>query len=335
VAKREFNKKSLKRLSKAIESLTGLQESLDAQGIDLKSLKDVHVFGYGSLPDQPHYPPQSIEDAYLWGYSRDLCCKSVRSGTKKFPGLTLGLDKNDDGIVHGAILSYKNMSITDLTEMLKAFAKREIVADLPIYKFEVCEVEKHDGTKVHAITCVADPESMGYVGDTLSRWEKRYISKDNQADVTLRRKGRTIAEANGFLSNSKKHATAKSYFDRFVLLPMLAKVMNENIFDISDQTDEERYQLILEAEKELTEMTDPISSMMTKRDLAVHKENIRLLELAHSVYTRRLEYKKDMPDVVRMLEKAERLQTQGWREKRKDARAVRKARKPLLPEPKK
>ncbi len=319
MAKQKFNDLSLRRLSYVVEQLPGLQESLDAQGVSLSGLKEIHIFGYGSLPNQPHYQPDSIEDAYLWGYRRDLCCKSVRSGNKQFPGLTLGLDQAKGAITPGAILSYDNLTPDKLIDMLKAFAKREVVKALPIYKFEYLEVEKEDGSKVPAIVCVADPESFGYVGDMLSDYLRQELSDKDQLETTIRRKGRQISEANGFLPKSKKHATAKSYFDRFIVFPLLAEVMSDDAVKIAKMTDEERFDMINEAVEGLDEMTDTIARNFSKRDLALHKENIYMVSLAHSVYLHRMELKANTPSVAKLLEQAEARQVEGWLEKKAKA----------------
>jgi len=284
----KFNKKSHKALKEAIDRLPGLNESLKSIKIDLINIDEIHVFGYGSLPDKPHYPPTSKTEAYLWGYSRDLCCKSIRSGTPKYPGLTLGLDKNEDGIVPGSILSYKDLSPDNLIQMLNKFADREVVTDMHIYNFEMLEIEKSDGSKVMAITCVADTSAAGYVGDTLSPMEEITLPKKKQEAYTLYRKGQIIAQANGNLKNGD-HATGKSYFDRFVRIPT-----EENLVQIySDEFEQ-------------------LSKLDQKRQTALFHEQQKLLKLASSIDEHREKMKKDVPHIVTMLEKREAEQLKIW-----------------------
>lgn len=296
MAKRQFNDVSYQRLKNAIADLPGLAESLSEQNLSLHKLSEIHVFGYGSLPDQPHYPPQKITDAYLWGYSRDLCCKSVRSGTSKFTGLTLGLDQNEDGIVPGAILTYKNLPPLEMCEMLEQLSQREVVKELPIYKFKMLEIEKADGSKVMAITCVADQDSIGYHGDGLSPMEKKDLTKSAQYKVSLSRKAKIIAEASGFYPKSGIHATSKSYFDRFVRFPI------ENNPVSTDPADMRK-----------------LSELDKKRRLALAAEQDRMLTLAGRIDYYRDRMKQDLPELVKILEKAEAKQIQLWKQKKKKA----------------
>jgi|GEM_PF-1644790 cation transport regulator ChaC len=299
--RREFNDKSLQRLKEAIKSLPGLEDSLNDNNLNFQDMTEIHVFGYGSLPDQPHYPPDEISEAYLWGYSRDLCCKSARSGTRKFNGLTLGLDLNPEGIVPGAILTYRTTNAEQLCEMLEAFAEREVVKEMPIYKFSMVEIEKQDGSKAMALTCVADKDSRGYVGDGLSLLEKKRLNAQQQQELTLRRKGKIIAEANGFLPKSGKHTTSKSYFDRFVRFPL-----QNNLVSVDQQ--------------DLAQMSD----IRKKRQLALYKEQQRMLMLANMVDHYRGRLHEDMPAVADLLEEAEAEQMKSWRAKRAEAHKVRR-----------
>ena len=305
MAKRQFNEVSFQRLKNAIHSLPGLAESLEKQNISLHKMQTVHVFGYGSLPDQPHYEPDSIEDAYLWGYSRDMVCKSVRSGTSKFPGLTLGLDKNADGIVKGAIMTYQTANDVQLCEMLEAFAKREVVTELPIYKFEILEIEKEDGSKVTALTCVADPDSFGYFGDGLTSLEKSKLTEEQQSQITLRRKAHRIAEANGRSQKTGNYMTCKSYFDRFVRIPIQLNPVN----------------------------TDPnylstLPAYHAKRLKALHAENEKLLELAKEVSAHRQSLSAVNPGLAAILSATEKRQLMNWKAKKTKADQKRKPPQP-------
>ena len=298
--KKLFNEASLKRLSEAVRRLPGLEDSLKNAGVSLQDLNEVHVFGYGSLPDQPHYPPSSIENAYLWGYSRDMCVKSVRSGTEILPGLTLGLDENEDGIVAGAILSYKNLNLDDLVDMLEAFAEREVVKELPIYKFEYVEIEKENGNKAMAIACVANDVGPGYFGKPSTPLEKDKMTLSEREEEVMHKKAIRIAEANGFLPKSKKHATCKSYFDRFVRIPIQE---NPAVSDAGERS--------------------KMSPHVRRRNDALLKEQKRLLELAEWVDYYRDQMKITRPTLAKILEDTEKSQMQGWLAKKQAADAVR------------
>lgn len=306
MAKRQFNDVSYQRLKNAIDSLSGLAESLENQKISLHNMPEIHVFGYGSLPDKPHYEPDSITESYLWNFRRDMCCESVRSGTTKFKGLTLGLDRNEGSIVPGAILTYKNLSAEKLCEMLEALAKREVVKEHPIYRFELLQIEKADGTKVMAITCVADPNSAGYHGDGLSQWEKKELTPEEQMEVSLERKARIIAEANGFYTRSGIHATSKSYFDRYVRIPMIENPVSTDASEMKKMTPQQK-----------------------KRQIALAKEHERMSKLASKIDEHRLILKQRMPRHVEILEQAEAKQIERW--KRKRAQSMTKRHNPKFP----
>ena len=302
MAKKQFNDASLKRLTAVIQDLPGLEESLKKHKISLQDLDEVSVFGYGSLPDQPHYPPDSIEDAYLWGYSRDMCCLSVRSGTEALPGLTLGLDKNKTGIVPGAILTYKNTDIEKLAEMLEAFAAREVVKELPIYKFEFLEIEKQNGQKSMAIVCVADPDSAGYFGSPSTPLEQFNLSHSERDHDALHKKAIRIANANGFLKKSKVYSTCKSYFDRFVRIPIEENRIIVDTIQLKNMSEHER-----------------------TRYISLYQEQERMLKLAALVDVYREDMRQKRPKLVQILEEAERNQMKLWREKKAEASKKRRS----------
>jgi len=226
------NKQNLK---KSIDKLKGLKNSLAEFNIDPFEMDEINIFGFGSLPSQPHYIPPKNSNASLvvsnglaQGWKRDVCCMSVRSGTPEFPGLTLGLEKNKDATQAGGILTYKNLSQEEKVDMLEAFFKREHVQELPIYSFTMIEAEREDGKKVACITCIADHSSPGYAGHF------------NHSDrVTM------IAAALNLEQNPPR--TNYSYFSRFILLPLFSQSQNETLSKNAFQV---RYQKALEAEKD-------------------------------------------------------------------------------------
>ena len=66
--------------------------------------EDFWVFGYGSLMWHPGFPHLEVRPAHLYGYHRHFCVFSHSyRGTKKRPGLVLGLDRG--GSCHG--LAYR------------------------------------------------------------------------------------------------------------------------------------------------------------------------------------------------------------------------------------
>ena len=302
--KKSFNEKGKKLLREAIERLSGLSESLKKHNIDLEKVSDIMVFGYGSLPDHPHYPPTSKTTAYLWDFQRDMCCRSVVSGTYRAPGLTLGLDKKDGSIVPGAILHYEDMSTYEKIEMLNKLADREVIQKLPIYKFELLEIEIKDGNTVLAITCVADRSTKsGYVGDMLTPMEKANMTEEEQEDYSLHKKAAKIAAANGekIISQDdddsektrKKFTTGKSYYDRFVRIPIQENLIKKDPSKNKKLSDEEH-----------------------KLQTALYKEQQRMLRLGKYIDEYREHMRTKAPKLVAHLEKIEHEMLEEWKENR-------------------
>jgi len=221
-------------LNHVLDKLPGLKQSLDNANIDLFETDDIHIFGFGSLPSNPHYTPDENSNANLevqkglaLGWQRDLCCMSVRSGDYDFPGLTLGLEKNPEINQAGGILTYQNLSQSEKIDMLEAFFKREHVSELPIYSFTVVETEREDGKKIKAIACIADQNSPGYAG---------HFDKEDRTTM--------IASALNLEQNPPR--TSFSYFTRFVVLPFLADTKDQKSPQNAFET---RYQEALKVEK--------------------------------------------------------------------------------------
>ncbi|QKK04609.1 MAG: hypothetical protein HND56_02425 [Pseudomonadota bacterium] len=182
------------RLNAAVARLFGLRENLEQHGVKLDELEDLHIFGYGSLPDKPHWQPTSMTPAFLTGFRRSFCCKCISRGTDDFTGLTLGLEKLEDGVVPGAVLSYRNIPLGDLADMMHVFADRE-VPRLKIYHFGLCDTELADGRIVKALACFADTGSENYLHG-----------------MSVTEKSQIIAMASG------EKGTCKTYLDHYVRL---------------------------------------------------------------------------------------------------------------------
>jgi len=179
-------------LDKAVSRLPGLAESLDAHKIGLPDMTEICIFGYGSLPGNPHWPPSSMMAAFLRGWRRRFCCACSGRGTEEFPGLTLGLEEEENGIVPGAVLRYGGMTTEGMAQMLHVFADRE-VPDIPIYRFGFARIETARGETLPAIVCIADCQSPHY-----------------RTGLSLTEKSQIIAMACG------EWGTCKDYLDRYI-----------------------------------------------------------------------------------------------------------------------
>jgi cation transport protein ChaC len=84
--------------------------------------KDFWVFGYGSLMWHPGFPHLEVRPAHLYGYHRHFCVFSHHyRGTKKRPGLVLGLDRG--GSCHG--LAYR-VPAAESEEVVEYLHEREM-----------------------------------------------------------------------------------------------------------------------------------------------------------------------------------------------------------------
>jgi cation transport regulator ChaC len=245
-------------LEQAIARLPGLAQSLKLHNLDLSKEDAVHVFGYGSLPGKPHYPPTEMNTAYLPGYRRDFCCRSIRSGTHEFSGLTLGLVKDSDAAVKGKIMSYRGLKLTDLVDMLNEFASRE-VPSTAIYVFQIKKVIDEHGKEAHAITCVADTKAPGFVGDALGKEVREVLSDEERKEASLWRKASIIAQAAGYLVQGKRHTTNKSYMDRFVRYNL--DNHPTEVDDNADPVQKELQKKVINGENQMRELINAVDTM--------------------------------------------------------------------------
>ena len=187
-----MGKTDRKALQSELARLRGLEESLHQHQIDPAKTGRISIFGYGSLPSNPHWPPSSVTAAFLSGWRRRFCCACSGRGTQEFPGLTLGLEQDQNAVVPGSVLHYGGLSVARLADMLHVFADRE-VPDMPIYRFGLARTETADGKTLLAVACFADCESPYY-----------------RTGLSLTEKSQIIAMACGALG------TCKDYLDRYV-----------------------------------------------------------------------------------------------------------------------
>lgn len=207
----EVEENQRQKLLSVLENLPGALEAMQAQGISVDNLfsaDEVNFFGYGSLPTSPHFshPGLVVREAVLHGYEKDFCCLSVRSGTKETPGRTLGLLPVSDGLQYGGMLSYSGLTPDEVIECFEAYQKREVVTDLPIYKFSIEKVSCADGKTRYGFVCVADQDSPGYRGD-------EPIAERAKAEASVYN---PMHPALGY------PVTTYSYFCRFGILPLRA-----------------------------------------------------------------------------------------------------------------
>jgi cation transport protein ChaC len=120
---------------------------------------DLWVFGYGSLMWDPGFPHETIEPAWIEGWSRAFCVRSEgHRGTPERPGLVVGLRPGGrcrglvikaDGRHKAATLDYLWRREMDLAD---GYVPQRVVAHLD------------DGRTIEALTFVADLDHAAYAG---------------------------------------------------------------------------------------------------------------------------------------------------------------------------
>lgn len=160
----------------------------------------------GILDDFPtvdHAHMTTMTPAVLEGFQRDFVCfDTFYRGTPDAPGITLGLEASSEGKTNGGVLKTSlegmspEMATAFVVRYLEEFRDREFPPNMPIYTFDVVEVEQKDGTKVPCLACVADQDGELYIHNPDNRYAKQdaqyYFEK---GDVEAR--ARHIAGAHG------------------------------------------------------------------------------------------------------------------------------------------
>ncbi len=98
-------------LLESLSRLYGLpRDEAEAVAEDVARDQVIRFFGYGSLIWRPHHPVDRMRIASLDGYRRGFICEDCAyRGSKRRPGLTLGIDHRTDlpnveARVQGAVL---------------------------------------------------------------------------------------------------------------------------------------------------------------------------------------------------------------------------------------
>jgi cation transport protein ChaC len=121
-------------------------------------MSDFWVFGYGSLIWNPGFEFEEEHKATLHGRRRTLCVHSwVHRGTKKAPGLVLGLDAG------GSCLGIaRRVSGARREPVIAYLRERELVTNVYLEKW--VKVRLSNGEIVEALTYVVDRSHAQYAG---------------------------------------------------------------------------------------------------------------------------------------------------------------------------
>ncbi|QIR85235.1 gamma-glutamylcyclotransferase [Paracoccus sp. AK26] len=118
------------------------------------------VFGYGSLIWDPGFAPAETARAWLTGYARSFCLRSIQHrGTASLPGLVLGLDVQPEAECGGLAL---RIADHDHDEVLAYLRARELVTDA--YQEAILPLRLEDGRRVEALAYVMRRDHVQYAG---------------------------------------------------------------------------------------------------------------------------------------------------------------------------
>ena len=228
-------KPHIARLNDAITKAHGLQEALDARGIDLTDDKTpVYIFGYGSLPNQPHYHSGDIKsasasfeviDGLAAGYKRDFSVACSRSGTNTNPGIVYGLDRDADSVQYGGVLSYQGLSLEEKAENLTKFIDRESmeVNGHQVYRFDIIDVEVEGGQTRPCLVCIADEAAPGYRGN-LSYDDKVEVIATTHNAVVEEGKPPTEVHPDSTVKDKRNVQASYGYFQQFAVMPIAERI---------------------------------------------------------------------------------------------------------------
>jgi cation transport protein ChaC len=181
-----FSKDQRAQIRQALNSSLGVTDTSIQDKIisEIETSEKIRAFGYGSLITYAHTEDvTNSSPAVLNGWSRGMVCfDTFYRGTPENPGLTMGLDEGTEsdktfGAVLETQLDPSDMKKTTdrVIDYIEKFGARERPPNMPIYTFQLQQVDLIGGDKVNAITCVADCQSELYVGQMLSLEEKAEI----------------------------------------------------------------------------------------------------------------------------------------------------------------
>lgn len=121
--------------------------------------RDLWIFGYGSLMWSPGFRPAEASAAFLHGYHRALCIRSIRyRGTPRKPGLVLGLCRG--GSCWGMAFRIRSANVR---RVVKALWDREMTTR--VYKPTMLSATLERGRRVLALAFVADPGHPQFAGE--------------------------------------------------------------------------------------------------------------------------------------------------------------------------
>lgn len=137
------------------------------------TVKDLWVFGYGSLLWNPGFAHVETALATLPGYRRSFCMRSIHHrGTALGPGLVLALDALAGAECRGLAFRVDPASHDETMAYLRA---RELISSA--YLETTQEVALADGRTALAVVYVIDPDHVQYCGGLSFGDQARIIAR--------------------------------------------------------------------------------------------------------------------------------------------------------------
>ncbi len=197
-----FNEEQKLLIKTALADCLGMKDAQkqDRYIDEIEKSGTLTVFGSGSLLSYSHlqeangsfkddittiFPGMNsisainIIPATLKDYQKDFVCFDIHyRGTPEKPGITIGNEFKNGAKTPGGILETKidhldpNVAANFVCYYLEKFNQREAPPNMPIYKFEMLDVDVEGGRKVPSIVCVADQTSDLYIHNPENRFAK-------------------------------------------------------------------------------------------------------------------------------------------------------------------
>ncbi|MBL4803889.1 MAG: hypothetical protein JKY71_03405 [Alphaproteobacteria bacterium] len=198
----------------AREYLTMTDEAeLNAFVENIEQTGQISAFGVGSLLDYSHlqnangtfkddlqteFPGMNENNVFstyagsAQGIEATFCCFDIfYRGTEDHPGVTIGNEKVDGAETEGGLLITQldhldsDVAANFVERYLQRFNERECPPNMPIYKFEMKDIELRDGTMTKGLVCVADDEGPLYTRNVENRYAQgnpgsAYYMPDNE-----------------------------------------------------------------------------------------------------------------------------------------------------------
>ncbi len=199
----EFNEGQRAMMVQArIDHLNMTEEEANAHVDYVEMTGEVIEFGAGSLLNYSHLqnPDGTFKDdlaklfpgldpktvfektitARIEGYESDFVCYDTHyRGTPEKPGITIGVDKKEDGFTDGGLLITKidrldpNVAAAFDVYNLEKFKEREFPPNMPIYNFKLLEATVDGGQTKKGLVCVADATGPLYIYNTNNQFAEK------------------------------------------------------------------------------------------------------------------------------------------------------------------